>query len=913
MALTKQLDRHLGFVSVYSIAVGAMLGSGIFVLPGLAAAVAGPWVALSYMLAGLLVLPALLSKAELATAMPVAGGTYVYVDRSMGPWAGTVAGLGTWLALSAKSAFALVGLGSYLVIFADVPVTLVACLILVGLLAVNVLGAGKASAVQIAIVSVSVLALLVLIGKSAWLSDAGLREPAFPMGSAGIIAGAGFVFVSYNGVTKICSIAEEVRNPDRNIPLGMLAAQASVMTLYCLIAWALTGNVPIDELSGDITPIATLGQTAFGQAGLYFFAAVAIAGLISMCNAGVLSTTRFPFAMARDGLVPSVLSRLSPRFGTPVPAIALTGVLLIALVTVLPVEKLAKLASGFTIFIFCVVNLAVIVLRESGARWYKPSFRSPLYPWTQIAGILGGVWLVTQLGPLVLWGVLGAVLLGTVWYFAYARRRVERRGALSNLVGEAHVLESTRVYEAGEDAEEHPPRVIVPVFGHEPTPGHLLRLAAGFVHEGVLEVLRLEEIPQAVALTSHIRADETMERLARQAEVIAEDLHLDVEFHDVVTHNAWEALVHHARLTRAEWIVMEPQRSELRSLVRFPMAWWLDNLPCDVAMLTEKNLAQVDADQPGDQLDGPTEEVRSQPFQRILVLAEPGPYDSIVVRVADELARRARGELTLFRALKPEEPAGMEQQVRAYHDQLSALCTVPTHSLVRRTSQVEHAIAELSERFDLIVLGAPDERSLRTLFVGSAEHRLTAASSCSVLKVKAPRHKVHHRLSGAEDRFELAPILRAGVVATGLQASNKHELFAQIAQLMADKGGLDTDRVERALWRRERRQSTGLQAGVSLSAPSTQALEKTLVGAFTLAEPVGFGMPHNAQVSVCVVCLAPDRDRRFQLRVLAQLSERIIDGRLIERLRETDDVDKVIALISSPEASGRPDYQRRSP
>ena len=89
MSTTKQLDRSLGFPSVYSIAVGAMLGSGIFVLPGLAAAIAGPWVALSYMLAGVLVLPAVLSKAELATAMPVAGGTYVYIDRSMGPWMGT--------------------------------------------------------------------------------------------------------------------------------------------------------------------------------------------------------------------------------------------------------------------------------------------------------------------------------------------------------------------------------------------------------------------------------------------------------------------------------------------------------------------------------------------------------------------------------------------------------------------------------------------------------------------------------------------------------------------------------------------------------------------------------------------------------------------------------------------------------
>ncbi|HJN76847.1 MAG TPA: amino acid permease [Myxococcota bacterium] len=899
MSTTKQLDRSLGFPSVYSIAVGAMLGSGIFVLPGLAAAIAGPWVALSYMLAGVLVLPAVLSKAELATAMPVAGGTYVYIDRSMGPWMGTVTGLGTWLSLSSKSAFALVGLGSYLVLFTDLPVTWVSLAILGVLLLVNVLGAGKATLIQILIVSVTIVALTVLGIGGGLKANLALLEPAFPAGSAGIVAGAGFVFVSYSGVTKICSVAEEVRNPDRNIPLGMLAAQFTVMVIYAVIALALTSNIPVGQLEGTVTPVAALGGVVFGEVGLVGFAIIAIAGLVSMCNAGVLSTTRFPFAMARDRLLPDVLKTVNARFRTPTAAIAVTGVLLVAMVTFLPVVTLAKLASGFKIFVFCIVNLAVIVLRESGARWYKPTFKTPLYPWIQILGILGGIWLLTQLGTKVLYGVTAAMTIGTAWYFGYARRRVDRKGAVKHIWGEAHALQATQRAEEEEEEEDKPPRVIVPVFGYEPAPGHLLRLAAGFVEEGVLEVVRFEEIPHALPLIAHLDPDAEMERLKRQTEVIAEDLHVLVDFHDVVTHNAMEALLKHARATEAEWIVMEPARGELRRLVRYPMAWWLDNVPCDIAIYTDKGFSETSLNTSWDELDSPTEEVRSQPFARILVLAEPGPHDSIVVRMADELARKARGEITLFYAAGPGDSNERIQSLRDYHSQLKLLCTRPARSLIPRTDHVALTIREITCDYDLMVVGAPSERTLRTLFFGSKEHRVVEAAQCSVLKIKAPRHQVHHRLGALEDRYDLGPVLEAGVVKTGLRVGRKEELFARMAHHLAKHAGVEEDRVETALWRRERRQNTALRSGIALSAPTTAALTETLVGVFTLARPVRFGAPTNIPVDVCVVSIGPTQDRRRQLRLLAQLSERIVGTDVIDALRSAEDAASVIASITA--------------
>ncbi len=258
--VTKQLDRKLGFFSVFTISMGAMMGSGIFVLPGLAAGIAGPQVYWSYLLAGLMALPAVLSKVELATAMPVAGGTYVYADRSLGPWIGTITGLGTWFSLSSKISFALIGLGAYLRIFTDISPLSFSLAVLGLLVLINIVGVSKASGLQIVIVMGCIACLFALGGVGATSVDPTLLEPAFPEGAAGILSGAAFVFVSYAGVTKIASIAEEVRDPARNIPLGVLSAHCSAMALYAMLSWVITGHTPYQELSENITPIATTGN-----------------------------------------------------------------------------------------------------------------------------------------------------------------------------------------------------------------------------------------------------------------------------------------------------------------------------------------------------------------------------------------------------------------------------------------------------------------------------------------------------------------------------------------------------------------------------------------------------------------------------------------------------------------------------
>ena len=436
-----RLVKQLTLRDVFAISTGAMFSSGFFLLPGLAAAEAGPSVVLAYLLAGALVLPAMFSKAELSTAMPRAGGTYYFLDRSLGPLMGTVGGLGIWISLILKSAFALIGIGAYLALFVEVPMRPVAVALTLAFTLFNVVGAKQTTGLQRILVYVllSVLAFFVVQGLFEVASlgvgpvlDRQFR-PFLPFGLEGLFATTGFVFVSYAGLTKVASVAEEVDDPDRNIPLGMLMSLATATFIYVVGVFIMVAVLDPVELRSDLTPVATAAEAFFdwlpAPTGLVLVVAAAFAAFASTGNAGILSASRYPLAMARDGLMSSGLARVG-QFGTPVPSVLLTAGLMIAFLLFLDVKSVAKLASAFQLLIFSFVNLSVVVMRESRLPSYVPGYRSPLYPWMQIAGVLIPVWLILQLGTLSIVFTAGILVFGVVWYFAYAGDRVAREGAI---------------------------------------------------------------------------------------------------------------------------------------------------------------------------------------------------------------------------------------------------------------------------------------------------------------------------------------------------------------------------------------------------------------------------------------------------------------------------------------------------
>ena len=441
IAPSKKLKKELGLFDVYAIATGAMFSSGFFLLPGIAAAKGGPAVVIAYLLAGILILPAMFSKAELSTALPKAGGTYFFLDRALGPMFGTIGGLGTFLALTLKTAFALIGIGAYASLFVELPVKPVAVALTVAFVAINIVGAKESSRLQriLVVVLLTVITYFLAFG----LLDIGINRgvdtlrtkfvPFAPNGIGGILSMVGFVFVSYAGLTKVASVAEEVKNPERNIPLGMILSLASTSVVYVLGVFIMVAMLDPSAFYVDLTPVASaVEQFSFGfptQVGVILVSVAALAAFASTGNAGVMSASRYPLAMARDNLLPERFARLG-RFSTPTTAIVGTGFLMIIFIVLLDIENIAKLASSFQLFIFMLVNFAVIVMRESRISSYDPGYRSPLYPWMQLAGVLISIVLIASMGWMASLFTLGVVLVCLIWYYKYARTKVTRDGAI---------------------------------------------------------------------------------------------------------------------------------------------------------------------------------------------------------------------------------------------------------------------------------------------------------------------------------------------------------------------------------------------------------------------------------------------------------------------------------------------------
>lgn len=434
------LKKNLNLFDVYAMSTGAMFSSGLFLLPGIAASYTGDSVYLAYLVAGFLIVPAMYCMAELSTAMPKAGGTYYFLDRAMGPLMGTIGGLGSWVAVVFKSAFALVGMGAYLSLYVDLPFTVLAIVLTFAFGAINILGAKETTLLQRILVTALVVILIAFIvfglaesrGAESLHPNAG-NSAFVASGLVGFVSTIGLVFVSYAGLTKVASVAEEIENPDRNIPLGMTLSLLTATVIYTLGTLILINVLPENELHGSLTPVADAGSKFLSWVpfdfGVILIVVAAIAAFASTGNAGIMSASRYPYAMAKDGLIPDRLSRIG-QFGTPTSAIMLTVLIMVAVLLVFDVEAVAKLASAFQLLLFGLICVAVIVMRESRIASYKPGYRAPFYPWLQVAGILIAFWLIIEMGIMAI-AFTGMMVIGCVlWFQFYAAGSLERRGAI---------------------------------------------------------------------------------------------------------------------------------------------------------------------------------------------------------------------------------------------------------------------------------------------------------------------------------------------------------------------------------------------------------------------------------------------------------------------------------------------------
>ncbi len=440
-----KLDRKLGFWDVYAIAAGAMISSGLFVLPGQAFKEAGPATVLAYALAAVLVLPAMFSTAELSSALPRSGGSYFFIERSMGALAGTLAGLADWFSIALKAAFALIGIGAFarLIVPNIGPWTIkfiavAGCVVFTALNLLSVKGTGRFQAIMV----ISLLALLVAFVA---FGLPAVENPRFnhfmARGPGQLFATIGLVFISFGGLTKVAGVAGEIRRPGRVIPAALFAAFLSVTVLYVAAVFVVVGVTPAAELYDPVsetinrTPLSTAaGYTAMGGAGAVLLAIGAMLAFFTTANGGILAASRSPMAMSRDGLLPGVLQKVSRRFTTPWVSILVTSGFMIVVITALSIENLVKVASTMMLVLFLLISAGVLIMRTSRIRNYRPLFRSPLFPWVQIAGILVYGFLISEMGLVPLLTAGGFAVAGALWYLAYVRGQQRRESALVYMV-----------------------------------------------------------------------------------------------------------------------------------------------------------------------------------------------------------------------------------------------------------------------------------------------------------------------------------------------------------------------------------------------------------------------------------------------------------------------------------------------
>jgi len=427
---SKSLKKELTLFKIYCLATGATLSSGFFLLPGLAAANAGPAVIVSYLIAAIHIIPAVFCMAELSTAMPRAGGVYYFLDRSLGPLMGAIGGLGTWLALILKTSFALVGMGAYVSLFLpEIPITPVAVGLAIIFGAINLLGAKKSGGFQIVMVFALLIFLSVFLAFSSFQIEIGHFSNFFASGFTSIYGTAGLVYISYVGITNIASVSEEVKNPEKNLPLGMFLALGTAILIYVAGTTIMVGLIPPADFSHDLTPVASAGKIVFGKAGAIIMTIAAILAFFSVSNAAILSASRYPLAMSRDHLLPGFFRTLSKQ-QTPKYAIYSTVLLIIACLVFLDPTKIAKLASAFQLLLFSLCCLAVIIMRESQIESYDPGYHSPFYPWLHLFGMIAPLFLIVEMGWYPAIFTISLVTLAIVWYWKYAKPRISRGGAI---------------------------------------------------------------------------------------------------------------------------------------------------------------------------------------------------------------------------------------------------------------------------------------------------------------------------------------------------------------------------------------------------------------------------------------------------------------------------------------------------
>ncbi|MFC6824491.1 amino acid permease [Halopelagius fulvigenes] len=743
----EELAKDLGPLAALTIGVGTMIGAGIFVLPGEAAAIAGPVVAVSFVVGGVISIFTALSASELGTAMPKAGGSYYYVNHALGPLFGSIAGMGNWMGLAFASAFYMLGFGGFVVELLPVPSANLGPLVLgetqvAALLAgavfvgVNYVGAKETGTLQNVIVISLVAILTVFTALGLTMADLSTLRPFAPNGYDAILPGTALVFVSFLGFAKITTVAEEIRNPGKNLPLAIVGSVVLVTTMYAIIMVMLMGVVNWQQLAESTTPVIDVAEVVFGNVlglGVLGGSLILLGGLLataSSANASILASSRINFAMGRDKLVTAWLNDIHPKFATPYRSIAVTGTLILAFIAVGDVKVLAKAGSVLHLIVYALMNLSLIVMRETDAPEYDPDFTVPLYPAVPILGAVLSFGLIAFMHPIEIALAAAFVVASVGWYVAYARARTTKRGILGQYIASRpHAMPNAAVAAASSvqpDGGRY--RMMVPLANPEHEKD-LITLASAVAkrRDGTLVAVHIERVPDQTALESARESGDFEEahRLLERARDDAETFGVPIETHTILSHRSFEEIFDAARTYDADVTVMGwgPNSHGAPGRAESAIDELASSLPCDFLVLKDRGFDP----------------------SRVLVPTAGGPDSELSASVAEAFRRQYDAEVTLLHVAEDADAGEAFLSTWAEEHGLGDA------ELVVETGDVEAAIERRAADASTLVIGATEEGLLSRLVRGSLVLNVVDDVDCSVVLAETARTRsLRDRLFGSD-------------------------------------------------------------------------------------------------------------------------------------------------------------------
>lgn len=487
-----QLKKNLGPLDLVVFGVGVCVGAGIFVLTGqVAADHAGPSVALAFVIAAVGCGLAGLCYAELASTVPVAGSAYTFAYASVGEFIAWIIGWDLILEFTLASSALATSFSDYLAIVLDgtplaIPesiqntdkgvVNLPAGILVLGLTAVLVTGIKLSSRINQVITFIKIAGVLLVVVVGCFFIKVSNWSPFIPpsegtqggvssvmhapllqtllgiepstYGLGGLFSAAALVFFAFIGFDVVATTAEETKNPQKDLPIGIFGSLAVVAVLYVAVSLVITGMQNFRDIDpADGAPLAT----AFNAVGVHWMAdvisVIAVIGLVVVSMTMFLGQTRVAFAMARDGLFPEWLARTHPRFRTPYRITVVTGVVIAVIAALVPLATLVEMINIGTLFAFMIVSVAVIVLRKTRPDVPR-AFKVPLVPWVPVLSVIVCGYLALSL-PLDTWIRFVAWLaIGVVVYFAYSQRHSRLGRHYAGEAGHEEVLAAEAAHKA---------------------------------------------------------------------------------------------------------------------------------------------------------------------------------------------------------------------------------------------------------------------------------------------------------------------------------------------------------------------------------------------------------------------------------------------------------------------------------